>query len=61
MSKKNSSVNLKNGFKNYEELSHIYSIFKKKLKLFKKKSFLIAVSGGPDSLALTALVKSYSY
>ncbi len=61
MSKKNSSVNLKNGFKNYEELSHIYSIFKKKLKLFKKKSFLIAVSGGPDSLALTALAKSYSY
>jgi len=61
MSKKNSNVILKNGFKNYEELSHIYSIFKKKLNSFKKKSFLIAVSGGPDSLALTALAKSYGY
>ena len=61
MSKKNSNVILKNGFKNYEELFHIYSIFKKKLNSFKKKSFLIAVSGGPDSLALTALAKSYSY
>ncbi len=61
MSKKNSNVILKNGFKNYEELSHIYSIFKKKLNSFKKKTFLIAVSGGPDSLALTALAKSYSY
>ena len=27
----------------------------------KKKTFLIAVSGGPDSLALTALSKAYSY
>ena len=61
MSKKNSNVILKDGFKNYEELSHIYSLFKKKLNSFKKKSFLIAVSGGPDSLALTALAKSYSY
>ena len=61
MSKKNSNVILKNGFKNYEELSHIYSIFRKKLNFFKKKTFLIAVSGGPDSLALTALAKSYSY
>ena len=61
MSKKNSNVILKDGFKNYEELSHIYSIFRKKLNSFKKKSFLIAVSGGPDSLALTALAKSYSY
>ena len=61
MSKKNSSVILKNGFKNYKELSYIYSIFKKKLNPFKKKVFLIALSGGPDSLALTALAKSYSY
>ena len=61
MSKKNSNVILKNGFKNYEELSNIYLIFKKKLNFFKKKTFLIAVSGGPDSLALTALAKSYSY
>ena len=61
MSKKNSSVILKGCFKNYEELSHIYSSFKKKLNSFKKKIFLIAVSGGPDSLALTALSKAYSY
>ena len=61
MSKKNSNVILKDCFKNYEELSDIYSLFKKKLNSFKKNSFLIAVSGGPDSLALTALAKSYSY
>ena len=61
MSKKNSNVILKSAFKDYEELSHIYSAFKKKLNSFKKKSFLIAVSGGPDSLALTALAKSYGY
>tara|TARA_B100001250_G_scaffold191988_1_gene165027 strand:- start:642 stop:1664 length:1023 start_codon:yes stop_codon:yes gene_type:complete len=61
MSKKNSNVILKEGFKNYEELFYIYSSFKKKLNLFKKKTFLIAVSGGPDSLALTALAKAYSY
>ena len=61
MSKKNSNVILKNGFKDYEELSHIYYSFKKKLNSLKKKTFLIAVSGGPDSLALTALAKTYSY
>ena len=61
MSKKNSNVILKNCFKDYTELSYIYSLFKKKLNLLKKKTFLIAVSGGPDSLALTALAKSYSY
>ena len=60
MSKKNSNVILKNNFKSYEELSHIYAAFKKKLDCFKTKSFLVAVSGGPDSLALTALAKSYS-
>ena len=61
MSIKSSSVILKNRFSNYDELSHIYSTFKKKLNFFRKKTFLIAVSGGPDSLALTALAKSYSY
>ena len=61
MSKKNSNVILKNTFKNFEEPLHIYSTFKKKLKFLKKKNFLIAVSGGSDSLALTALAKSYSY
>ena len=61
MSKKNSSVILKNGFKNYEDLSHIYSDFKKKLNSIKSKTFLVAVSGGPDSLALAALTKAYNY
>ena len=41
MSKKNSNVILKNNFKSYEELSHIYSAFKKKLDCFKTKSMFI--------------------
>ena len=61
MSKKNSSVILKNHFKDFEELSKIYLSFSKKIKSLKKKNFLISVSGGPDSLALTALFKSFSY
>ncbi len=61
MSKKNSNVNLKNGFKNFENLSLIFNNFKKKLDHLKKKSFTVAVSGGPDSLALAALSKAYSY
>ena len=60
MSKKNSSVILKNQFKDYKDLSNIYSLFSKKIKNLKKNLFLVAVSGGPDSLALTALIKSYS-
>ena len=61
MSKKNSNVNLKAKFKKHKELSSIYSFFKEKIKSLKKKSFLVAVSGGPDSLALTALINFYSY
>ncbi len=61
MSKKNSNVILKNNFKNYKELFSIYSKFRNKLNSFKNKSFLVAVSGGPDSLALAALSKSFSY
>jgi tRNA(Ile)-lysidine synthase len=61
MSKKNSNVILKDGFKNYDELSKIYYTFTKKLNSLKKKTLLIAVSGGPDSLALAALAKAYSY
>jgi tRNA(Ile)-lysidine synthase len=61
MSKKNSNVILKNSFKNYGELSNIYDIFNKKLNFLKNKIILVAVSGGPDSLALSALVKAYSY
>ncbi len=61
MSKKNSSVNLKNGFEDNKKLSIIFNNFKKKLDTLNKKIFLVAVSGGPDSLALAALTKSYTY
>ena len=61
MSKKNSSVILKNGFKNFKEISKVFLDFKNKINKLKNKSFLIAVSGGSDSLALTALSKAYSY
>ena len=60
MSKKNSNVILKNGFKNFKNLSKVYSHFKSKLIKEKKRTFLIAVSGGPDSLALAFLAKIYS-
>ena len=61
MSKKNSSVNLKNGFKSFKDLSNIFQNFKNKLDRLNKKSYTVAVSGGPDSLALVALSKAYSY
>ena len=61
MSKKNSSVNLKNGFSNFEDLSYIFINFKKKLDKLNKNSYAIAVSGGPDSLALVALCKAYAH
>ena len=61
MSKKNSNAILKNFFNDHKELSYIYSEFKNKINYLKKNFFLVAVSGGPDSLALTALAKSYSY
>lgn len=60
MSKKNSSVNLKNNFIKFKDLSNIFQNFEKKLNKLKTKNFLVAVSGGPDSLALTALTKLYS-
>ena len=61
MSKKNSNVILKSGFKNYKNLSEVYGVFKKKLETSKIKSSVVAVSGGPDSLALVALAKAYSH
>jgi tRNA(Ile)-lysidine synthase len=59
MSKKNSSVNLKKSFKSIKVLSKIFLNFKDKLNLLNKKNYLVAVSGGPDSLALAALTKAY--
>ena len=61
MSKKDLNVILKKSFRDYKELSEIYLNFQKELNSFKKKNFLIALSGGPDSLALTALSKAYEY
>ncbi|MDC1212732.1 tRNA lysidine(34) synthetase TilS [Pelagibacteraceae bacterium] len=61
MSKKNSSVNLKNGFKDFKDLSKIFLKFKNKLDLLNKNNYAVAVSGGPDSLALVALSKAYTY
>ena len=61
MSKKNSNVILKNGFENFEDLSKVYFNFKHNFKKLKYKSYVIAISGGPDSLALAALTKALSY
>ncbi len=60
MSKKSSSVNLKNSLKKYEDISEILLNFKNKLDRLNKNSYTIAVSGGADSLALVALAKAYS-
>ena len=59
MSKKNSSVILKNEFQDYKDLSHIFINFKNKLDQLNKKNYTVAVSGGPDSLALVALTQAY--
>ncbi len=61
MSKKNSSVNLKSFFRDSIAVSQLYQKFKYKVSNLKKRSFVIAISGGPDSLALAALFKAYSY
>ncbi len=60
MSKKNSNVILKRNFENFKNFHDIYLNFSKKLSELKYKSFVVAISGGPDSLALAALSKFYS-
>ncbi len=55
MSKKNSNVILKSNFKNFHDISETYLSFENKIEKLKKNSFVIAVSGGSDSLALVAL------
>ena len=58
MSKKNSIVlNHKNCFSKSEQIFNIYSDFKKKILKFRTDKFLVAVSGGPDSLALAAMCR----
>ena len=61
MSKKNSSVlNPKKVLEFSNKISEIYLSFKFKLeKKLNAKAFLVGVSGGPDSLALTALSQIY--
>ena len=61
MSKKNLNVNLKNGFQDYKDLSTIFLNFKSKLNSLQEKKYVVAVSGGPDSLALVALTKAYTF
>jgi len=61
MSKKDLSVLKHKNFNLNNKTFLIYSNFKTYLdRSIKEKSFLVAVSGGPDSLALTALSKIYS-
>ena len=61
MSKKNSSVILKEGFKSFGDLSKTYFEFKKKFNYLKQNTYVVAVSGGPDSLALAALTRALSF
>ena len=61
MSKKNSSVILKKGFEGFGDLSKTYSDFKKKFNYLEQKTYVVAVSGGPDSLALAALTRALSF
>ena len=61
MSKKNSSVLKLKDLRSNNKTSLIYSNFKSQLETsIKKKTFLVAVSGGSDSLALSALSHTYS-
>ena len=61
MSKKNSNVILKIVFKESNKLSEIFFNFKNKLDSLRAKSYLVAISGGPDSLALASLCSAYNY
>ena len=58
MSKKNSIVlNHKNCLSSSEKITNIYLSLEKKILRFKTNKYLVAVSGGPDSLALAAMCK----
>ena len=61
MSKKNSSVPKLKDLSLKNKISIIYFNFRSQLNTtIKKNTFLVAVSGGPDSLALSALSYNYS-
>ncbi len=60
MSKKNTIVlNHKNCFTISKQISELYLDFKKKILNLRSKNFIVAVSGGPDSLALSAMCKIF--
>jgi tRNA(Ile)-lysidine synthase len=60
MSRKNSSVQKLKNLNKSNKTSLIYLNFSSQLNTFiKKNTFLVAVSGGPDSLALSALSHIY--
>ena len=61
MSKKNSNVqSLKGILRENKKIQEIYQSFKTHIRrIVKNKTFVVAVSGGPDSLALAALSKLY--
>ena len=60
MSKKDLNVrSLKNKFLEDKKFLNIYSTFKKNLNFLRKKIFVVGVSGGPDSLALSVLAKIF--
>ena len=61
MSKKDLSVLKLKELSLNNKTPRIYSSFKSQLDIIvKKKTFLVAVSGGSDSLALSALSHTYS-
>ena len=58
MSKKNSSVKkFKKKFQDNSRILNVYEIFEKNISFLKKNIIVVAVSGGADSLALSALTK----
>ena len=62
MSKKNTIVlNHKNCFTKSKRISDLYLDFQKKILKLRTNKFLVAVSGGPDSLALSAVCKILSF
>ena len=59
MSKKNSNAILKSAFKESLNLHEVYLDLERKINKLRNNIFVVAVSGGPDSLALAALTKLY--
>ena len=61
MSKKNINALSLRSLKENLKFHNFYNNFRSQLnKIIKKKPFLVAVSGGPDSLSLAFLAKCYS-